>query len=64
MYTGPDDSGLTGIMSRCRGQFVHIPPPENENETRDDSSDESETDHETEDGNSDINDNIDNPESN
>ena len=54
-------------MSRCKGQFVHIPPPpripppENNCETEDDSSDESETDHETEENDSD---NIDNPESN
>ena len=26
------DTGLMGCMSRCRGQFVHIPPPDkNEN---------------------------------
>ena len=51
-----------GCMSRCKGQFVHIPQPKKNNyETEDDSSDESETDHEMEDDNSD---NIDNPESN
>ena len=43
MYLG-SEGYLTGIMSRCRGQFVHIPPPEKESETQDDSSDESETD--------------------
>ena len=50
-----------GCMSRCKGQFVHIPPPENNYETEGDSSDESETDREIEDDDSD---NIDNPESN
>ena len=45
-----------GCMSRCKGQFVHIPPPENN--TEGDNSDESETDHKTEDDDSD---NIDNP---
>ena len=40
MYLG-SDSDLMGCMSRCRGQFVHIPSPENNSETEDDSSDES-----------------------
>ena len=57
MFLG-DDFGLMGCMSRCKGQFVQIPPPENNSETEGDSSDESETDHETEDDDSD---NIDNP---
>ena len=44
-----------GCMSRCKGQFVHIPPPENNYETEDDSSDESETDHETEEDDPELN---------
>ena len=44
LYLGRDDDDLTCIMSRCRGQFVLIPPPKNESETEDDSVDESETD--------------------
>merc|ERR1719203_582193 len=60
IYLGSDDD-LMGCMSRCRGQFVHIPSPENNSETEDDSSDESESNSETEDDDSD---NIDNPESN
>jgi hypothetical protein len=48
-------------MSRCKGQFVHIPQTKKTNyETEDDSSDESETDHETEEDDSN---NIGNPES-
>ena len=43
MFLG-GDVGLMGCMSRCKGQFVHIPPPEKVSETQDDSSDEPETD--------------------
>ena len=61
MFSG-SHHGLIGCMSRCRGQFVHIPRPSRPIPKRIKKygseyilyySDESETDHETEDDSSD-----------